>query len=128
MQAVLWCTESFSVKSTLEEHSQWITDVRFSPSMSRLATSSADKTVRVWDIDNVSHYVLLFSWSMQVFFFFFSLVAILDFSSAYLHQPFVIAIIMLVYIYTFEIVYREQVFLNLWPIHCFNSNKRDGHC
>lgn len=64
MQAVLWCTESFSVKSTLEEHSQWITDVRFSPSMSRLATSSADKTVRVWDIDNVSHYVLLFSWSL----------------------------------------------------------------
>lgn len=64
MQAVLWCTESFSVKSTLEEHTQWITDVRFSPSMSRLATSSADKTVRVWDIDNVSLYVLLFSWSM----------------------------------------------------------------
>ncbi|KAB2618720.1 transcriptional corepressor LEUNIG-like [Pyrus ussuriensis x Pyrus communis] len=51
-KAVLWCTETYSVKSTLEEHSQWITDVRFSPSMSRLATSSADKTVRVWDADN----------------------------------------------------------------------------
>ncbi|KAM5547802.1 transcriptional corepressor LEUNIG-like [Rosa sericea] len=51
-KAVLWSTESFTVKSTLEEHSQWITDVRFSPSMSRLATSSADKTVRVWDVDN----------------------------------------------------------------------------
>ncbi|OMO57960.1 Regulator of chromosome condensation, RCC1 [Corchorus olitorius] len=51
-KAVLWCTESFTVKSTLEEHSQWITDVRFSPSMSRLATSSADRTVRVWDADN----------------------------------------------------------------------------
>ncbi|GLU09803.1 hypothetical protein SLE2022_266430 [Rubroshorea leprosula] len=51
-RAVLWCTESFTVKSTLEEHSQWITDVRFSPSVSRLATSSADKTVRIWDADN----------------------------------------------------------------------------
>ncbi|XP_071722577.1 transcriptional corepressor LEUNIG-like, partial [Rutidosis leptorrhynchoides] len=51
-KAMLWCTESFNMKSTLEEHSQWITDVRFSPSVSRLATSSADKTVRVWDVDN----------------------------------------------------------------------------
>ena len=42
------------MKATHEEHSQWITDVRFSPSMSRLATSSADKTVRVWDAENVS--------------------------------------------------------------------------
>lgn len=61
VQAVLWCTESYTVKSTLEEHSQWITDVRFSPSMSRLATSSADKTVRVWDADNVSQCVFCFS-------------------------------------------------------------------
>lgn len=30
-----------------------ITDIRFSPSLTRLATSSFDKTVRVWDADNV---------------------------------------------------------------------------
>ncbi|XP_039064762.1 transcriptional corepressor LEUNIG-like isoform X4 [Hibiscus syriacus] len=54
-KAALWCTESFALKSTLEEHSQWITDVRFSSSMSRLATSSADRTVRVWDADNPSY-------------------------------------------------------------------------
>ncbi|KAA3476960.1 Transcriptional corepressor LEUNIG-like protein [Gossypium australe] len=54
-KAVLWCTESFALKSTLEEHSQWITDVRFSSSMSRLATSSADKSVRVWDADNPAY-------------------------------------------------------------------------
>lgn len=58
VQAVLWCTESFAMKSTLEEHSQWITDVRFSPNMSRLATCSADKTVRVWNTDNVSLHIL----------------------------------------------------------------------
>lgn len=57
-QAVLWCTESFTLKSSLEEHSQWITDVRFSPSMSWVATSSADRTVRVWDVDNVSNYCI----------------------------------------------------------------------
>ncbi|KAJ8750452.1 hypothetical protein K2173_015591 [Erythroxylum novogranatense] len=51
-KVTLWCAESFTVKSTLEEHSQWITDVRFSTNMSRLATSSADKTVRVWESDN----------------------------------------------------------------------------
>lgn len=54
MQAVLWYTDTLKVKSTLEEHSALITDVRFSPSMPRLATSSFDKTVRVWDADNVS--------------------------------------------------------------------------
>lgn len=52
-QAVLWFTDALNPKSTLEEHSMLITDVRFSPSMTRLATSSFDKTVRVWDADNV---------------------------------------------------------------------------
>ncbi|KAK8595645.1 hypothetical protein V6N13_000345 [Hibiscus sabdariffa] len=54
-KASLWCTESFALKSALEEHSQWITDVRFSSSLSRLATSSADRTVRVWDADNPAY-------------------------------------------------------------------------
>lgn len=53
-QVVLWYTDSLKQKATLEEHSSLITDVRFSPSMPRLATSSFDKTVRVWDVDNVS--------------------------------------------------------------------------
>ncbi|OMO80569.1 hypothetical protein COLO4_24036 [Corchorus olitorius] len=51
-KAVLWYTDTLKPKSTLEEHSSLITDVRFSPSMSRLATSSFDKTVRVWDADS----------------------------------------------------------------------------
>lgn len=53
IQAVLWHADSLKPKSTLEEHTALITDVRFSPSMSRLATSSFDKTVRVWDAENV---------------------------------------------------------------------------
>ncbi|XP_039006114.1 transcriptional corepressor LEUNIG-like [Hibiscus syriacus] len=51
-KVVLWYTDTLKPKSTLEEHSCLITDVRFSPSISRLATSSFDKTVRVWDIDS----------------------------------------------------------------------------
>ncbi|KAG0459850.1 hypothetical protein HPP92_022978 [Vanilla planifolia] len=53
-KAVLWCTDTLKPKSYLEEHNLLVTDVRFSPSMPRLATSSFDKTVRVWDADNVA--------------------------------------------------------------------------
>ncbi|KAL2897758.1 Transcriptional corepressor LEUNIG [Bienertia sinuspersici] len=55
MKAVLWYADSLKPKATLEEHTKLITDVRFSPSMSRLATSSFDKSVRVWDVDNPSY-------------------------------------------------------------------------
>ena len=60
MQAVLWYTDNLKAKAALEEHSMLITDVRFSSSMPCLATSSFDKTVRVWDADWVSGLVLLF--------------------------------------------------------------------
>ncbi|XP_019057600.1 PREDICTED: transcriptional corepressor LEUNIG-like [Tarenaya hassleriana] len=60
-KAVLWSTDSFAMKSILEEHVQWITDVRFSPNVSRLATSSADKTVRVWDADNPGYSLRTFT-------------------------------------------------------------------
>ncbi|XP_009367963.2 transcriptional corepressor LEUNIG_HOMOLOG-like isoform X2 [Pyrus x bretschneideri] len=51
-KAVLWYTDTLKPISVLQEHSAFITDVRFSPSMPRLATSSFDKTVRVWDANN----------------------------------------------------------------------------
>ncbi|CAO2190984.1 unnamed protein product [Urochloa humidicola] len=55
-KAVLWCTEPLHPKSSLEEHSMLITDVRLSPSMpQRLATSSFDKTLRVWDADDTEY-------------------------------------------------------------------------
>ncbi|XP_020202969.1 transcriptional corepressor LEUNIG [Cajanus cajan] len=51
-KAVLWYTDSLTQKATLEDHSSLITDVRFSPSTTRLATSSFDKTMRIWDVEN----------------------------------------------------------------------------
>lgn len=51
-KAVLWYTDTLKPKNTLEEHAGLITDVRFSPTVARLATSSFDKTVRVWEADN----------------------------------------------------------------------------
>lgn len=59
LQAILWYTDSLTPKAVLGEHSLLITDVRFSPSMPRLATSSFDKTVKIWDADNVSGNILL---------------------------------------------------------------------
>ncbi|KAI9107131.1 hypothetical protein K1719_022659 [Acacia pycnantha] len=60
-KAVLWFTDSLKPKATLEEHSSLITDVHFSPSMPRLATSSFDKTVRVWDVDNPGYSLRTFT-------------------------------------------------------------------
>ncbi|XP_043699670.1 transcriptional corepressor LEUNIG isoform X6 [Telopea speciosissima] len=60
-KAILWNTDSLKQKATLEEHSLLITDVRFSPSMPRLATSSFDKTVRVWDVDNPGYSLRTFT-------------------------------------------------------------------
>lgn len=68
MQAVLWFADTLKPKTTLEEHTSLITDVRFSPSMARLATSSFDKTVRVWDVENVSLMMHLFCFEDVSFF------------------------------------------------------------
>ncbi|KAL0447487.1 UNVERIFIED_CONTAM: Transcriptional corepressor LEUNIG [Sesamum latifolium] len=51
-KAVLWHANTLEGKATLEEHTSVITDIRFGPCMTRLATSSLDKTVRVWDANN----------------------------------------------------------------------------
>ncbi|CAI8610227.1 unnamed protein product [Vicia faba] len=59
-KASLWCTESFNLKSTFHGHTKWITDVRFSPSMLFVATSSADKTVKVWSVNNPTHSIRTF--------------------------------------------------------------------
>uniref|UniRef100_A0A5B7BII1 Putative transcriptional corepressor LEUNIG-like n=1 Tax=Davidia involucrata TaxID=16924 RepID=A0A5B7BII1_DAVIN len=59
-KATLWYTDTMEQKTMLEEHSSLITDVCFSPSMPRLATSSFDKTVKVWDVDNGHHSLCTF--------------------------------------------------------------------
>ncbi|XP_014754915.1 transcriptional corepressor LEUNIG isoform X1 [Brachypodium distachyon] len=60
-KAVLWHAETLKQNSILEEHSHLITDVRFSPSVPRVATSSFDKTVRVWDVDNQGYSIRTFT-------------------------------------------------------------------
>uniref|UniRef100_A0A0A9EB78 Uncharacterized protein n=1 Tax=Arundo donax TaxID=35708 RepID=A0A0A9EB78_ARUDO len=60
-KVVLWNAETLKQKSILEEHSLLITDVRFSPSIPRLATASFDKTVRVWDADNQGYSIRTFT-------------------------------------------------------------------
>ncbi|KAL0924283.1 hypothetical protein M5K25_005099 [Dendrobium thyrsiflorum] len=60
-KTVLWYTDSLKTKSSLEEHNLLVTDVRFSPNIPRLATSSFDKTVRVWDADNPGYSLRTFT-------------------------------------------------------------------
>lgn len=48
-KVILWNVETFQTESTPEEHTHLITDVRFRPNTTQLATSSFDTTVRLWD-------------------------------------------------------------------------------
>ncbi|KAM7509446.1 hypothetical protein LguiA_019899 [Lonicera macranthoides] len=60
-KAKLWYTDSREQKAILEEHFHSITDTRFSPTMPWLATSSLDKIVRVWDVENPGNSIRTFS-------------------------------------------------------------------
>ncbi|KAG8065234.1 hypothetical protein GUJ93_ZPchr0004g38815 [Zizania palustris] len=48
-KAVLWNMETFQTQCTSEEHGYIITDVRFRPNSSQLATSSFDRTIKLWN-------------------------------------------------------------------------------
>ncbi|KAA8550638.1 hypothetical protein F0562_002322 [Nyssa sinensis] len=54
-KAVLWNMDTLQTESTLEEHQYLITDVRFRPNSTQLATASFDKSVRLWDATNPSY-------------------------------------------------------------------------
>lgn len=48
--------DTYKTESTPEEHSRIITDVRFMPNSTRLATSSFDRHVKLWDATQVRIY------------------------------------------------------------------------
>lgn len=56
LQAVLWNMENFQTQYTPEEHALIITDVRFRPNSSQLATSSFDRTIKLWNAADVSQF------------------------------------------------------------------------
>lgn len=45
--------DTLQTETTPEEHQYIITDVRFRPNSTQLATASYDKSVRMWDAANV---------------------------------------------------------------------------
>lgn len=51
---ILWCTNTLEQKMLLQDHSAHIIDMQFSPYTARLATSSYDKTVRVWEVNTTN--------------------------------------------------------------------------
>lgn len=54
-KAVLWNMDTLQTESTPEEHKLVITDVRFRPNSTHLATASFDGSVRLWDAANPSY-------------------------------------------------------------------------
>ncbi|RRT85036.1 hypothetical protein B296_00002468 [Ensete ventricosum] len=50
---VIWNMDTLQTVSSSQEHSHIITDVCFRPNSSQLATSSFDKTVRIWNAAEV---------------------------------------------------------------------------
>ena len=60
-QVVLWSMDTLKTETTPEEHQYLITDVRFRPNSSQLATASFDKSLRLWDAANVIVYTLSFT-------------------------------------------------------------------
>ncbi|XP_023539844.1 transcriptional corepressor LEUNIG_HOMOLOG-like isoform X1 [Cucurbita pepo subsp. pepo] len=48
-RVVIWNMETLQTETTSEEHTLIITDVRFRPNSTQLATSSFDTTIRLWD-------------------------------------------------------------------------------
>ncbi|XP_031267080.1 transcriptional corepressor LEUNIG_HOMOLOG isoform X1 [Pistacia vera] len=54
-KVVLWNMETLQSECTPDEHNHIITDVRFRPNSTQLATSSFDKTVRLWDAAKPSY-------------------------------------------------------------------------
>ncbi|KAE8701393.1 Transcriptional corepressor LEUNIG [Hibiscus syriacus] len=56
-KVVFWNMDNLQTESTPEEHKLVITDVRFRPNSTQLATASFDKTVRLWDAANPSYCV-----------------------------------------------------------------------
>ncbi|CAL5353515.1 unnamed protein product [Camellia sinensis] len=54
-KVILWSMDTLKTETTPEEHQYLITDVRFRPNSSQLATASFDKSVRLWDAVNPSY-------------------------------------------------------------------------
>ncbi|KAF5949852.1 hypothetical protein HYC85_011845 [Camellia sinensis] len=54
-KVVLWSMDTLKTETTPEEHQYFITDVRFRPNSSQLATASFDKSLRLWDAANPSY-------------------------------------------------------------------------
>ncbi|KAH7517531.1 hypothetical protein FEM48_Zijuj09G0074900 [Ziziphus jujuba var. spinosa] len=54
-KVVIWNMDSLQRESTPEEHKLPITDVRFRPNSSQLATASVDNSVRLWDAANPNY-------------------------------------------------------------------------
>ncbi|MQM11514.1 hypothetical protein Taro_044421, partial [Colocasia esculenta] len=69
-QAIIWNTDTLQTQSSPEEHRLLITDIRFRPNSTQLATSSFDRTVRLWNATQegiIQCYPILFNILFTIF-------------------------------------------------------------
>ncbi|CAN8285279.1 unnamed protein product [Cochlearia groenlandica] len=53
----IWNMETLQTETIPERHAHTITDVCFRPNSTQLATSSLDKTIKIWDASNPGYYL-----------------------------------------------------------------------
>jgi WD40 repeat protein len=53
LQVLLWNMDNFKMDSKIEDHTNFITDIRFKANSTQLATSSSDGTIRLWNAADV---------------------------------------------------------------------------
>ncbi|XP_044429991.1 putative disease resistance protein RGA3 [Triticum aestivum] len=59
----LWNMDNFNMDTKPEEHTNFITDIRFRPNSTQFATSSSDGTVRLWNAVEGTGAITNFSWA-----------------------------------------------------------------
>ncbi|KAM7254730.1 hypothetical protein ACFE04_019971 [Oxalis oulophora] len=64
-QVLIWNTKSFDFVKSTEGHSLLITDIGFCPNSSVFATSSFDKTVKIWDYTKAANSQMTFTGHTQ---------------------------------------------------------------
>ncbi|KAM7254677.1 hypothetical protein ACFE04_019918 [Oxalis oulophora] len=61
VEVSVWSTESFEFISSTESHSLHISDIAFRPYLSTFATSSFDKTIKIWDATKLTNSQVTFA-------------------------------------------------------------------
>jgi WD40 repeat protein len=114
--------ETFQNNATEETHSLLITDVRFRPGSDIFATSSFDKSIRVWDTNRVSSYLSLFSCLGCIVFMYIHYRSFPSSLHFYLFFPVCtfIYVILPLYLFLFHCIAKQIIIQTFWAFWTSN--------